>query len=160
RWNVAMSAALTELHRAGRIPDTLRLHHYPRSVLLGRHQNFAKDVQTSPRLRKQLEFARRITGGGAIYMSPVILAWDYIGERGSVGGQLLSATERVCSGIADGLRRLGLPARYRPINDVQIEGRKVCGSSGAFDGPTLICQGTVLIAFDMAEMCKALGAEK
>jgi lipoate-protein ligase A len=151
-----MSAALAELHRLGRIGDTLRFHSYPRSVLLGRHQHFDREVHADRRLRTKLEFARRITGGGAIYMCPGILAWDIVTDRASIAGGLAAASECICTGVASGLKQLCLPAQYRPPNDVEIRGRKVCGSSGSFDGSTLICQGTVLIDFDMAEMSEAL----
>ncbi len=37
RWNIAVTAALLELHRIGATPDTVRFHRYPRSVLIGRN---------------------------------------------------------------------------------------------------------------------------
>src|SRR5262249_7885694 len=38
------------------------------------------------------------------------------------------------------------------------EGRKVSGSSGGFDGPTVIMQGTMLVDFDYDEMMSLLKA--
>ena len=48
RWNVAMTAALAELHaQDGDVGDTVRFHRYPACVLLGRSQDIehAADVE-------------------------------------------------------------------------------------------------------------------
>ena len=44
-----------------------------------------------------------------------------------------------------GLSRLGVTAKFRPRNDIEIEGRKISGTGGFFDGNTLIYQGTILV---------------
>jgi len=154
RWNVAMSAALLELHRAGRIPDSVRFHRYPRSVLIGRHQDLEK-CAADP-MDASLELARRISGGGAVYMRPEILAWDIVINRAALADGLAGASERFGTAVAWGLSRLGVPAQYCSPNDVIVNGRKVSGSSGSFEGATLMYQGTVLVRFDMAEMADAL----
>ncbi|HWM49082.1 MAG TPA: biotin/lipoate A/B protein ligase family protein [Xanthobacteraceae bacterium] len=158
RWNIAVTAALAELHRAGSVPDTLRFHRYPRSVLLGRHQVLDREIDTEQCRRRNLEIARRVTGGGAVYMCPGILAWDLVMDRAQLGARLGAAAEHVCATVADGLRRLGVAARVDPPNDIVIDGRKVSGSSGAFDGPALVHQGTVVLEFDRAEMAGVLKA--
>ena len=58
--------------------------------------------------------------------------------------------------MAAGLRRLGVDARYRPRNDIEVDGRKISGTGGFFDGDTLIYQGTVLVDMDPAAMVAAL----
>lgn len=159
RWNIAMTAALAELHRAGRIPDTLRFHRYPSSVLLGRNQVLGHEIDAGYCRRNGIEIARRVTGGGAVYMSPGVLAWDIVADRACFGWKLDGVADRVCSAVAAGLARLGPAARFSPPNAIMIGGRKVSGSSGGFDGPSLIHQGTVLIDFDRDEMARALGQQ-
>ena len=156
RWNVAMTATLAELHAALRISDTLRFHVYPRSVLLGRHQPLVQAVEGNFCARNNIELARRVTGGGAVYMSPGVLAWDLVMSRRSFGA-LDRASATICAAVAGGLSRLGLVARFRPKNDIEVGGRKVSGSSGYSDGSSLIHQGTVLIDVDFEEMAAALG---
>lgn len=41
RRNIALTAAMAELHGEGCMPDTLRIYRYPRAVLLGRNQETA-----------------------------------------------------------------------------------------------------------------------
>jgi lipoate-protein ligase A len=156
RRNIAVTAALAELHRAGQIPDTLRLCTYPRSILLGRHQRLADAVRIKACRRYRIEIARRLSGGGAAYMSPGVLAWDVVAERHCFGGRAGEVGERICSGIAAGLARFGLPARFRPLGDVEIEGRRISGPIGSIDGPTVVFQGMLLISTDRAEMATVL----
>ena len=156
RRNVSITAALAEMHCADRIADTFRFHVYPRSVLIGHHQNFDRVVEADYCRRFGIDIARRVTGGGAVYMNPGILAWDMVVERARFGARLADVMEVICTGLAAGLSRLGLPARFRPLNEIEISGRKIAGCSGIFMGPTLLAQGTILVDFDMAEMARAL----
>lgn len=156
RWNVAMTAALTELHSAGVIPDTLRFHRYPKSVLVGRHQVLSEAVDVERCRASGVEIARRVTGGGAVYMAPEALAWDIVSGRYAFGAHLDHAAAIICEAVASGLSRLGLPAQYRAPNDIEVDGRKICGSSGYFDGRTLVYQGTILIDTDLLEMRRFL----
>ncbi|MDT3685380.1 MAG: hypothetical protein RO009_10105 [Pseudorhodoplanes sp.] len=151
-----MTAALTELHRAGRIADTLRFHRYPAAVLIGRHQNLGQAVHVGRCRAAGIELARRVTGGGAVYMAPGALAWDLVIGRDTVGSRLNHAAAAVGEAVAAALARLGLPARYRAENEIEIAGRKICGMSGYFDGGTLVYQGTILTDASLSNMSRFL----
>ena len=142
RWNIAATAALLELHRIGATPDTIRFHRYPRSVLIGRNQALDREVDIERCHRTGVEIARRVTGGGAVYMSSGILAWDIVAGRSRLGDSLGEVTLKIGSAIAAGLRRLGSPAKADAQGAVDIQGRKVSGSSGGFDGPA---EGLLLV---------------
>ncbi len=144
RWNIAMTAALSELHGKGLIPDTVRFHRYPACVLLGRGQDIEASADVAYCRRQQIEITRRVTGGGAVFMSPRMLAWDVVVDRRAWGGDLASVTRRICEGVAAGLSRLGAVARFRAPNDIEISGRKVSGSGGYVEGRSAVLQGTVL----------------
>jgi lipoate---protein ligase len=158
RWNFAMTAALAELHRAGSAPDTLRFFRFLPSAIVGCHQYLAREVRLDACRTRGIETARRTTGGGAIYMDPGILAWEIVAERRLLGVELSEATARICAGVAAGLLRLGIPARFRPPGDIEAGGRKLCGTAGYFDGTTLVLQGTVLVDFEIDDMAAALAA--
>jgi lipoate-protein ligase A len=158
RWNIAATAGLMELHRIGATPDTIRFHRYPRAVLIGRNQKLEQEIDVERCRRDGVEIARRITGGGAVYMSPSILAWDIVAGRSRFGDSLEEVSLRIGSAVAAALRRLGCAAKANVQGGVEINGRKVSGSSGSFDGPSLIMQGTILIDFDRDEMAGVLGA--
>lgn len=156
RWNVAMTAALAELHASCGASDTLRIHHYPACVLLGAGQDMEQAADVAYCWNAGIEIARRVSGGGAVYMSPTMLAWDVLVDRAAHGGRLEAVTRAVCQGVAAGLSRLGAGARFRAPNDIVITERKVAGSSGYMLGRSAMLQGTVLVRDDVAAMACAL----
>ena len=156
RWNVAMTATLIERHARRQIPDTLRLHRYHTSVLLGAGQQADEAADLDHCRLSGIDIARRVTGGGAVFMAPEMLAWDLIVDRARLGGHRAVVTARLCSGIARGLSRLGVDARFRPPNDIVIGRHKVSGSSGYASGRSVALQGTVMIGNDLPTMAAAL----
>jgi lipoate-protein ligase A len=156
RWNVAMTAALVELHANGLVPDTVRFHRYPACVLLGRNQRAESAADLGYCRRHRVDIARRVTGGGAVYMSARMLAWDVAVDRRVCGGSLEAVTTRLCEGVAQGLSQLGATARFCAPNDVEIDGRKVSGSSGRAQGRSVVLQGTVVTGDDVTEMARSL----
>ena len=157
RLNIALDQAMIELHQAGRIPDTIRFIHFPPTALVGRHQVLGRELDLDYCAREGIGVARRITGGGAIYMDEGQLGWALVFHRRTLGIAALGDVARaVCESVAAGLARLGLEAGYRPRNDIEIGGRKVSGTGGFFDGDTLIYQGTVLVDLDPGRMLAAL----
>jgi lipoate-protein ligase A len=106
--------------------------------------------------RHGIEVGRRITGGGGLYLDEGQIGWELALERGALGGDLAAAAARICTAAAAGLKRLGVAAEFRPRNDIEVGGRKLCGTGGVVDGGTLFFQGTLLIDFDPARMIEAL----
>jgi lipoate-protein ligase A len=155
-WNIAMTAALAELHSRVAIGDTVRFHRYAASVLIGAGQDMRSAADLGYCQRAGIAVARRVSGGGAVYMSPAMLAWDVVMDRAACGGGLGGMTRAVCSGIAAGVSRLGAKARFRPPNDIEIGGRKVSGSSGYTAGRSAVLQGTILLADEVPDMARAL----
>jgi len=155
RWNVAMTAALAELHATALIADTLRFHRYPACVLIGQNQDAGLAADLAYCRREGIEIARRVTGGGAVFMTPEILAWDVVVDRGATRS-LEDVTRQIGEGVAAGLSQLGVVARFRPPNDIEIDGRKVSGTSGYAYGRSVLLQGTVLVTDIVSAMARAL----
>jgi hypothetical protein len=100
---------------------------------------------------------RRITGGGAIYFDEGQLGWSLVFDRSTLQiASLADLAREICEAAAAGLRRLGVDARYRPRNDIEVDGSKLSGTGGFFDGNTLFYQGTMLVDMDVARMLAAL----
>ncbi|MCA0405192.1 MAG: lipoate--protein ligase family protein [Proteobacteria bacterium] len=158
RENLSVTEALCRLHRAGQGEgvETFRFQHFPPSAIIGRHQVLEREVNLAFCAQSGIGTARRMTGGGAIVMGPGILGWELILSRKHVPQNLGAVAELICGGVAAGLQKLRVPAAFRPRNDVEVEGRKVCGTGGYFDGDTLVFQGTVLVELDEALLTQAL----
>ena len=158
RKQIAFDEALVELHRAGTVPDTLRFLRFPPTALVGRHQAIRREVKVEHCLENGIGLARRITGGGAIYLDENQVGWELVLSRKRLPMQDLGAyTVAICEAASEGLSSaFSIPATYRPRNDIVVEGQKICGSGGFFDGDTLIYQGTVLVDVDPAKMMACL----
>lgn len=161
RENIALDQAMIEAHQAGEIGDTLHFIHFKPVALVGRHQAVGQEVNKAFCVENGIEIGRRITGGGAIFMNEDILGWALVCDRKSLGGGTLGElTARVCEAAAAGLSKLGVEAKFRPRNDIEIDGRKVSGTGGFFDGITLIYQGTVLVDSKPELMFQALNVAR
>jgi lipoate---protein ligase len=157
RANIAFDQALIEAHKTRKIPDTIRFLRFRPSALVGIHQILNHEVRRDYCRANGIEIGRRITGGGGLYLDEGQIGWELVFDRTSLGRMnLTETTRRICESAALGLNKLGIPARYRPRNDIEVDGRKISGTGGFFDGDTLFYQGTLLIDFDPGKMIAAL----
>ena len=157
RENISFDQAMIDAHVAGDIPDTIRFLRFPKTVLIGRHQALSNEIRADYCQENDIGIVRRITGGGAIYFDEGQLGWELVFSRKTLGISTLSdMTQAICEAAAAGLSKLGIDAKYRPRNDIEVGGRKLCGTGGFFDGDTLFYQGTLLIEMDPSIMVKAL----
>jgi lipoate-protein ligase A len=157
RANIAFDAALIEAHKAGEIPDTIRFLTFPPSALVGRHQSLSKEIRLDWCRENGVGTVRRITGGGALYMDEGQFGVELVFHKSTLGITSLGDLARaICESIALGLTKLGVEARYRPRNDIEVDGRKISGTGGFFDGDTLFYQATILVDMDPARMMQAL----
>jgi lipoate-protein ligase A len=158
RANVAFDQALIELHRDGVIGDTIRFLRFPPTVLVGRHQAIGREVRLDHCRANAIGIGRRITGGGALYLDEGQLGWEVVLSRKRVAlGTLTDYTKAICEAVAQGLSRgFGIEARYRPRSDIEVDGQKICGTGGFFDGGTLFYQGIIPLELNFAAMLAAL----
>ncbi len=162
RLQIAFDEALIELHRAGRVPDTVRFLRFPPTALVGRHQAVSHELRLDHIRANSIGIVRRITGGGAIYLDPNQVGWELVLSRKRLPMPALGDyTSAICKAVADGLSTsFGIDARFRPRNDIEVDGRKLSGTGGFFDGDTLIYQGTVLVDVDPTAMMACLNVPR
>jgi lipoate-protein ligase A len=155
--NMAMDRAILEAHQAGKSPHTLRFLRFKPTALVGFHQDVDQELRRDVCAEQDIDIQRRITGGGALYFDPTQLGWELFLDKRVLGTADMSAiSKRICEAAAAGISRLGVDARYRPRNDIEVDGRKISGTGGAFDGDSIMFQGTLLIDFDVERMLRVL----
>ncbi len=161
RQNIAFDAAMIEAHQSGAIGDSIRFIHFEPCALIGRHQDLSRELKLEYCHDNNIQTVRRITGGGAIYMDQGQIGWALVFNRKTLGVTDLGALAKlICEAAASGLSKLGIDARFRPRNDIEVEGQKIAGTGGFFDGDTLFYQGTVLIDTNPQIMASALNVAK
>jgi len=125
--------------------------------LVGRHQGLSREINVDYCKANGIGTARRITGGGAIYLDEGQVGWELVIHKDRIGTARLDAvTEKICTSVAKGLSALGVDVVFRPRNDLEVDGRKISGTGGFFDGDTLFFQGTVLVDMKPEVMMGAL----
>ncbi len=155
--NFAYNRALLECHQENRSPNTLRFLRFKPSALIGFHQDVRQEIYLDYCLENGIDVQRRLTGGGALYFDEGVLGWELYLDKKSLGtAQMPLIAEKICTAVASGLSQLGVDARFRPRNDIEIHGKKISGTGGAFDGDSILYQGTVLVDFDIEKMLNVL----
>jgi lipoate-protein ligase A len=155
--NMCLDKAILEARARDLVPDTLRfLQFSPAAVLVGYHQAVDLEVRTAYTDVSGIDVNRRLTGGGAIFFDRTQLGWEVIAAKEGLPGSALALNELMCRGLVEALSILGVEATFRPVNDVEVEGRKISGTGGTESGGALLFQGTLLVDFDVEAMVRAL----
>ncbi|NPA97253.1 MAG: lipoate--protein ligase family protein [Crenarchaeota archaeon] len=157
---LASEEALTRSVGEKRAPITARLNIFdPPAVLVGYSQDVFEEVNVEEARRLGFEIGRRPTGGGAIVMdreaTPGWEVWiprDFPKLPSDVEGmyRFLSAVP------IEALRYLGIDARFRPKNDIEVSGRKISGTGLYTDGKGVMYCGTFLLDLDVSKMLRVL----
>ena len=157
-YHMALDRVILEAHTEGLIPNTIRFLRYEPCVLVGLHQNVQLEVNVPYCQEQRISINRRLTGGGSIYLGPVEFGWEMYAAKNTPGipRKVESMYRTLCEAVALGLQKLGLQAAYRPVNDVEISGRKIAGTGGTEKEETFVFQCSILVDPDIDEMLRVL----
>lgn len=157
--NMALDSAILQARTENKTPNTFRfLQFSPPVALVGYHQSVAEEIRQEYCRQAGIQINRRITGGGAIYFDEGHLGWELVCsyEALGLGLRMEKITAAICRAAVNALRSFGVKAEFRPRNDIEVEGRKISGTGGSFDGDCFLFQGTLLIDFNLENLIKAL----
>ena len=122
------------------------------SVLFGRNQLIANEVNLDYCREKGIEIYRRKSGGGCIYADMNNVMSSYITKEDKVS----ISFSRFLYMVVDVLHRLNIPAEASGRNDILIEGKKVSGNAFYHAAGKSILHGTMLFDTDMENMTNSL----
>lgn len=157
--NMALDRVILDARSGGQVPNTVRyLQFRPHCVLVGYHQAVELEVEEEYCREHGIEINRRITGGGNLYWDESQLGWEIFALKNSPGipARREDMYRLMCESVVAGLARMGVQARFRPANDIEVEGRKISGTGGTEIGNAFLYQGTLLTDFDVDTMIKCL----
>ncbi len=155
-WDNALLSAQAESDNPSPILRFLRFS--PSCVLVGRHQSPYQESRIDYVKQQGWDINRRITGGGTIFFDPSQIGWEVFGTRSLEWAKCSQAKlyRKISEGAIAGLRKLGIEARFRPRNDIEVNGRKISGTGGASEGDAFMFQGTLLVENVAEKMLRAL----
>lgn len=157
-FNIALDRAMLELRSKDTIPDTFRfLSFLPEAILIGYHQSPFDEINLELARKENIEIGRRQTGGGAIFLNKEQLGWEIIATKDLLNFKdYEELASKICSVAAKALSKFGIDALFRPRNDIEVNGKKISGTGGVFEGKAFLYQGTVLLDFNLKKMASLL----
>lgn len=157
--NMTLQLVLLNSRQNNWSPNTFHLLQFkPHTALVGYHQAVELEIEEEYCKNNNIEINRRISGGGCIYMDENQLGWEITARKDTPGiPQNLNDMYRVlCECAVAGLAKLGVNAKYRPLNDIEVDGRKISGTAGSENDDSFIFHGTLLNDIDVETMIKCL----
>jgi lipoate-protein ligase A len=127
-------------------------------VCLGFHQDARKEIDLEFADRERIPVLRREVGGGAVYLDNGQLFYQLIlrKDRPDVPVNKAQFFEKFLQPVVQTYRSFGVPAEYRPVNDILSNGRKVSGTGAAEIGESVVLVGNFLLDFNYEMMAKVL----
>ena len=141
-FSIGTSPALERGVMEGISPDTVILNIFPEdSFTVGVLDDPEKAIDLDFCHRNAIVVRRRNTTGGTIYgaRGSAFVCYYLRTSDPSIPRSIGEAFPKILGDFAEAARQLfGLPAKYRPLNDVEVEGRKLMPSSCKIDKDTLV----------------------
>ena len=128
-------------------------------VCIGRHQDPALEIDLEACRQRGIPVFRREVGGGAVYLDGAQVFFQLVLHRDSpaAAGDKEAFYRRLLEPVAAAYGDLGVPARYRPVNDVvTADGRKISGTGVAEIGDSVVLVGNIIDDFDYDTMVRVL----
>lgn len=149
-YNLAFEEYVLEHATSG---DYLILWQNCSSVIIGRNQNTAEEIDQSFIDAHGIRVVRRNTGGGAVYHDLGNLNYSFITDAPAMAQDAKMA---LAQPVVDALRQLGLDAQVSGRNDILVCGRKVSGTAQQVSKGRILHHGTLLFDSDSDMIAGAL----
>jgi lipoate-protein ligase A len=150
-FNMALDEAIMRSVGSGKSPPTLRLYGWdPPAVSIGYFQEIKEEVNLEFCHEKGIQVVRRLSGGGAVLHTPKELTYSFAVEANdpSVPQDIQGSYLKICAPIISALREIGVPASFRPVNDIEVRKRKISGSAQTRRFGAILQHGTILLGMD------------
>ncbi len=127
-------------------------------VCIGYFQDAEQEVDLERCRQKGIPVFRREVGGGAVYLDGEQLFYQLIIHKDNplVPAGWEAFYRKFLEAPIQAYRALGIPAEYRPVNDIVANGRKVSGNGAAEIGDYYILVGNLIVDFNYEMMVRVL----
>ena len=127
-------------------------------VCIGYHQDVEQEVDVAYCREHGIPIFRREVGGGAVYLDGAQLFWQLIIHKDNplVPAGKEAFYRRFLQPPIEAYRALGIPAEYKPINDIVARNRKVSGTGVGEIGDYIVFVGNLIVDFDYKMMARVL----
>lgn len=127
------------------------------TIVVGKHQNTAEEVNAAYVAEHGIRVVRRLSGGGAVYHDLGNLNFTYIMDAGDTSTLDLKL---FCRPVAQALNRMGVNAEVNGRNDITIDGCKFSGNAQYLKQGRVMHHGTIMFDSELGVVAKALQVSK
>jgi len=127
-------------------------------VCIGFHQDAQQEIDLEYTKQNNIPVFRREVGGGAVYLDGQQLFFQLIVRQDHSGVPIIISEfyKKFLQPVIDTFRHFGVPAEYKPVNDIITNGRKISGTGAAQIGDMMILVGNFIQDFNYDMMSKCL----
>ena len=127
-------------------------------VCTGYFQDVEQEVEVEMCRQSGIPIFRREVGGGAVYLDGEQLFYQLILHRDNplVPAGWEAFYRRFLQAPIEAYRALGIPAEYRPVNDILAGTRKISGNGAGEIGDYYVLVGNLIADFDYQMMARVL----
>lgn len=121
-------------------------------LCLGYHQPFDSIFDADECRRRGLPVLRRRLGGGATYLDENQVFYQCVFHHSRMPAMLKDIYRVALSAPVAVLKRLGLNAELRDVNEIEVDGRRIAGTGGGRIDEACVVVGNLLFDFDFEAM--------
>ena len=127
-------------------------------VCIGFHQDARQEVDLEYCHKNGIPVFRREVGGGAVYLDGDQLFFQLILKRKNPAIPTRKDTfyRKLLQPVVNTYRKIGIEAKYKPVNDVIVSNRKISGTGVAEIGESIVFVGNLILDFNYKMMCRIL----
>lgn len=122
---------------------------------IGYHQDAGAVLDLEACRALGMPVLRRRLGGGAVYLDGNQLYYQCIFHKTRVPARVDALFARCLGPVVAALREVGLGARLRRVNEIEVGGRRIAGTGAGQIGEASVVVGNVLFDFDYEVMARA-----
>src|SRR5574344_23939 len=125
------------------------------SIIVGRYQNTAAEINSDYISQNNIPVVRRLSGGGAVFHDLGNINFTFIDHKieGEDTNQMFA---RFTAPIIEALHRIGIEAYLKGRNDLLIDGKKISGNALCIQNSRVLQHGTLLFSSSMQNLSMAL----
>ena len=127
-------------------------------VCIGFHQDAQQEIDLDFAAQNGIPVFRREVGGGAVYLDGAQLFFQFIlrRDREDMPSTVAGFYKKYLQPVIETFREFGVPAEYRPVNDIITGNRKISGTGAAQIGEMMVLVGNFIQDFNYEMMSKVL----
>lgn len=154
-WNLALEEYCQK--NLTQFPEIIMLWQNDNSIIVGRYQNMAREINLDVAREKNVRVVRRSTGGGTVYHDLGNLNFSYILDCPKP--EILDKMS-LSKHILRALNAIGVDAVLSGRNDMLLNGKKFSGTAQSLIHQRLLHHGTLLYDSDLGFIADVLNVDQ